>query len=71
MLIILLWRMVNSSLNLPLIPFAFHCINHRQFVGVGAVSGPWLISISPHTEAEVGASVPAMAAPPPKRRFDE
>ena len=40
-------------------------------MGVGEETGPGFSSISPHTEAEVGVAVPASAAPPPKRRFDE
>ena len=32
---------------IPLIPFAFQCINRRQLVGVGVEFGPGLISISP------------------------
>ena len=47
MLTLLLWRKVSSSVIFPLIPFVFHCISHRQSVGVGAETGPWFISISP------------------------
>ena len=46
-LILLLWRKVNSSVILPLIPFAFYCISRRQLVCVGVESGPGYISISP------------------------
>ena len=53
---------------LPLVPFAFHCISGRQLVGVG-VQGSFKYRW--HTEAEVKAAVPASAAPPPKRQFDE
>ena len=38
MLTLLLWRKVSSSVILPLIPFALHCIRRRQLVGVGVES---------------------------------
>ena len=66
MLTLLAWRKVIGSVIFPLIPFVFHCNSCRQLVGVGVESGPGIISIS---EAEVGAAVPASAAPSPKRRF--
>ena len=47
MLTLLLWRKVSSSVILPLILFAFHCISRRQLVGVGLETGPGFISISP------------------------
>ena len=47
MLTLLLWRKVSSSVILPLIPLAFHCISHRQLVGDVVESGPGFISISP------------------------
>ena len=65
MLTLLLCRKVSSSVIFPLIPFAFHCINRRQLVGVGVETGPGFISYRRHTEAKVGAAVPASVAPPP------
>ena len=47
MFTLLLWRKVSSSVIFQLIPFAFHCIRCRQLVGVGVVTGPGFISISP------------------------
>ena len=47
MLPLLLWRKVSSSVIFLLIPFAFHCISHRQLVGVAVDTGPVFISISP------------------------
>ena len=47
MLTLLLWRKVSSSVILPLIAFALHCISRRQLVGVGVEIGPGFISISP------------------------
>ena len=61
----LLWRNVSSLVIFPLIPFAFNYVCRRQLVGVGVETGPGFISISPATEAEVGAAVPASTAPPP------
>ena len=46
MLILLLWSNVSSSVILPLIPLAFHCISRRQLVCVGVETGPGFISIS-------------------------
>ena len=47
MLTLSLQRKVSSSVILPLIPFAFHCISRRQLVGVVGETGPGFISISP------------------------
>ena len=47
MFALLLWRKVSSSVIFPLIPFAFHCISHRQLLGVGVETGPGFILISP------------------------
>ena len=47
MLTFLLWRKFITSVILPLIPFAFHCISRRQLVGVGVESGQGFIFISP------------------------
>ena len=47
MLTLLVWWLVSSSVICPLIQFAFHCIRCRQVVGVGVVSGPEFISITP------------------------
>ena len=47
MLTLLLWGKVSSSVILPLIPFAFNRISHRQLVGVGVDTGPGFISMSP------------------------
>ena len=68
MLTLLLWRKVS---DFAADSFTFHCISRRQLVSVDVESGPGFISISPHTEAEVGAAVPASVAPPPKWQFDE
>ena len=67
MLTLLLRRKVSSSVILPLIPFAFHCISSRQLVGVAVETGPGFISYRRLTEAEVGAAVPASTAPPPMK----
>ena len=63
MLTLLLWRKVSSSVIFPLIPFAFHCISRRQLVS-RPIQGSF--RHRRHTEAEVGAAVPASTAPPPK-----
>ena len=46
MLTILLWRKVSTSVILPLIHFAFHCISRRQLVDDGVDCGPGFISMS-------------------------
>ena len=62
MLTLLLRRKVSSSVISPLIPFAFHCISRIQLVSVGFETGPY----RRHTEADVGAAVPASTTSPPK-----
>ena len=47
MLTLLLWRKVSNSVIFPVIPLSFHCISHRQLVGVGVEAGLGFISISP------------------------
>ena len=71
MLTLLLWRKVNSSVILPLKPLAFHCISRRQLVGVGSRPVQGSFRYHRHTEVDIGAAMPASAAPIPKSRLDE
>ena len=47
MLTLLQRRNISSSVILPLISFAFHCIRRRQLVGFGVDTGQGFISMSP------------------------